>query len=116
MLAADYPFLDLFWTMLIFFLWILWIWLLFTIFALHHSMMARTGAKAWLTRQVPPELERSLYVWISSVLFLGDRMTPTLIVGGLLAISGVAITQVRPSARSILTPEVASWQPSGFAP
>jgi hypothetical protein len=33
MLAADYPFLDLFWTMLIFFVWILWIWLLFTIFA-----------------------------------------------------------------------------------
>ena len=33
MLAADYPFLDLFWTMLLFFLWILWIWLLFTIFA-----------------------------------------------------------------------------------
>jgi hypothetical protein len=32
-LAADYPFLDLFWTMLIFVLWILWIWLLFTIFA-----------------------------------------------------------------------------------
>lgn len=44
--------------------------LLFTIFALHHSVMARTGAKAWLTRQVPPELERSLYVWIASVLFL----------------------------------------------
>jgi O-acetylserine/cysteine efflux transporter len=38
---------------------------------------------------------------ISSVLFLGDRMTPKLIVGGLLAISGVAITQVRPGARSI---------------
>jgi Short C-terminal domain/Phospholipase_D-nuclease N-terminal len=32
-LAADYPFLDLFWTMLIFFLWIMWIWLLFTILA-----------------------------------------------------------------------------------
>lgn len=44
--------------------------LLFTIFALHHSVMARTGAKAWLTRQVPAELERSLYVWIASVLFL----------------------------------------------
>jgi protein-S-isoprenylcysteine O-methyltransferase Ste14 len=44
--------------------------LLFTIFALHHSVMARTGAKAWLTRRVPPDLERSLYVWISSVLFL----------------------------------------------
>jgi O-acetylserine/cysteine efflux transporter len=30
---------------------------------------------------------------MSSVLFLGDRVTPKLIVGGLLAISGVAITQ-----------------------
>ena len=44
--------------------------LLFTIFALHHSVMARTGAKAWITRRVPPDLERSLYVWIASVLFL----------------------------------------------
>ena len=33
MLAADYPFLDLMWTMVVFFLWILWFWLLFTIFA-----------------------------------------------------------------------------------
>ena len=33
MLAADYPFLDLVWTMVIFFLWIMWIWLLFAIFA-----------------------------------------------------------------------------------
>jgi O-acetylserine/cysteine efflux transporter len=38
---------------------------------------------------------------ISSVLFLGELMTPQMIVGGLLAISGVAITQVRPSARPI---------------
>jgi protein-S-isoprenylcysteine O-methyltransferase Ste14 len=44
--------------------------LLFTIFALHHSVMARTGAKTWITRRVPPVLERSLYVWIASVLFL----------------------------------------------
>lgn len=43
---------------------------LFTIFALHHSVMARTGAKAWITRRVPPDLERSLYVWIASMLFL----------------------------------------------
>jgi protein-S-isoprenylcysteine O-methyltransferase Ste14 len=43
---------------------------LFTIFALHHSLMARTGAKAWLARRVPPDLERSLYVWIASLLFL----------------------------------------------
>ena len=43
---------------------------LFTVFALHHSIMARTGAKGWLTRIVPPDLERSVYVWIASVLFL----------------------------------------------
>ena len=44
---------------------------LFTIFALHHSVMARSGAKAWLTRLVPHDLERSVYVWIASLLFLG---------------------------------------------
>jgi protein-S-isoprenylcysteine O-methyltransferase Ste14 len=44
---------------------------LFTIFALHHSIMARTGAKAWIARIVPPDLERSVYVWIASLLFLG---------------------------------------------
>ena len=32
MLATDYPFLDIFWTMLIFFCWIIWFWLLITIF------------------------------------------------------------------------------------
>lgn len=44
---------------------------LFTIFALHHSIMARTGAKAWISRIVSPDLERSVYVWIASLLFLG---------------------------------------------
>ena len=32
MLAASYPFLDVLWTMFIFFLWIIWFWLLFTVF------------------------------------------------------------------------------------
>jgi Short C-terminal domain/Phospholipase_D-nuclease N-terminal len=31
-LAADYPFLDVLWTMLIFFLWVIWFWLLITVF------------------------------------------------------------------------------------
>jgi protein-S-isoprenylcysteine O-methyltransferase Ste14 len=44
--------------------------ILFSIFALHHSLMARTGAKAWITRFVPANLERSAYVWIASLLFL----------------------------------------------
>lgn len=43
---------------------------LFTIFAMHHSIMARTGAKEWIKRIVPADLERALYVWIASVLFL----------------------------------------------
>jgi len=33
MLAADYPFLDILWTMLIVFAWIIWFWLLITVFA-----------------------------------------------------------------------------------
>ena len=32
-IAADYPFLDVLWTMLIFFAWIIWFWLLITFFA-----------------------------------------------------------------------------------
>jgi len=31
-LAADYPFLDVMWTMLVFFGWVIWFWLLITVF------------------------------------------------------------------------------------
>jgi hypothetical protein len=31
-LAADYPFLDILWTMFIFFLFVIWIWILITVF------------------------------------------------------------------------------------
>jgi protein-S-isoprenylcysteine O-methyltransferase Ste14 len=40
------------------------------VFALHHSGFARSGAKAWLARRLPRGLERSLYVWVASLLFL----------------------------------------------
>ena len=44
--------------------------LLFTVFALHHSVFARERVRTWVARTVPPTLERSVYVWIASVLFL----------------------------------------------
>jgi hypothetical protein len=31
-LAADYPFLDVLWTMFVFFAWVIWFWLLITVF------------------------------------------------------------------------------------
>jgi hypothetical protein len=33
LIAADYPFLDVLWTMIIFFAWVAWLWILFTVFA-----------------------------------------------------------------------------------
>jgi methanethiol S-methyltransferase len=64
--------------------------LLFTIFALHHSIMARTGAKAWVTKMVPPDVERSVYVWLASLLFLAVCWLWQPLPGMLWAISGPA--------------------------
>lgn len=44
---------------------------LFTVFALHHSLLARSSAKRLVSRHVPAHLERTLYVWTASMLFLG---------------------------------------------
>jgi protein-S-isoprenylcysteine O-methyltransferase Ste14 len=44
--------------------------MLFTIFALHHSVFARERVRTWMMRHVQPELERSVYVWIASALFI----------------------------------------------
>jgi methanethiol S-methyltransferase len=43
---------------------------LFSVFALHHSLLARAGAKARVARMLPPGFERLLYVWIASLLLL----------------------------------------------
>jgi protein-S-isoprenylcysteine O-methyltransferase Ste14 len=43
---------------------------LFSVFALHHSAFARTPVKAWVRRAAPPSLERSIYTWMASLLFL----------------------------------------------
>jgi methanethiol S-methyltransferase len=41
---------------------------LFALFALHHSVLARPGTKRRLAAWVPPRLERTLFVWVASVL------------------------------------------------
>ena len=56
-------------------------------------------ARCTMARVAPFALLLPVFALISSVLFLSDRMTPTLAIGALLAISGVANTQVRPIAR-----------------
>ena len=50
MLAADYPFLDVFWTMIVFFLWIMWFWLLITVFAdiFRRHDLSGWGKTGWL--------------------------------------------------------------------
>ena len=30
-IAADYPFIDIFWSMIIFFFWVIWIWIVITV-------------------------------------------------------------------------------------
>lgn len=49
-LATDYPFLDLMWTMVIFFVWILWIWLLFSVFAdiFRRHDLSGLGKTGWI--------------------------------------------------------------------
>ena len=44
--------------------------LLFSAFAMHHSACARTPFKAWVQRWSPPVLERSIYTWIASLIFI----------------------------------------------
>ena len=50
MIAASYPFLDVIWTMFIFFLWITWLVLLFRVFAdiFRRDDLSGLGKTAWL--------------------------------------------------------------------
>lgn len=43
---------------------------LFTGFALHHSVCARQPVRTLIARALPQPLERSLYVWIASLMFI----------------------------------------------
>ena len=50
MLASSYPFLDVMWTMLVFFVWILWFWLLIGVFAdiFRRHDISGWGKTGWL--------------------------------------------------------------------
>jgi protein-S-isoprenylcysteine O-methyltransferase Ste14 len=48
---------------------VLWNVVLFSVFALHHSVFAREGIRQALTQALGP-LERSFYVWLASLLFI----------------------------------------------
>jgi hypothetical protein len=49
LIAADYPFMDVFWSMLVFFLWLAWLLLLFRIFAdiFRRHDLGGWGKAAW---------------------------------------------------------------------
>ena len=42
--ASDYPFLDILWTMLVFFGWVIWFWLLITVFS---DLFRRHDISGW---------------------------------------------------------------------
>jgi len=63
-------------------------WLL--AFALHHSLMARSGAKQALARIASPTIERATYVWIASLLYFGVCVTWRRLSGELYDFTGPA--------------------------
>jgi Short C-terminal domain/Phospholipase_D-nuclease N-terminal len=50
LIAADYPFLDVLWTMILFFAWVAWLWILFTVFAdlFRRDDIGGWGKAAWI--------------------------------------------------------------------
>ncbi|HKR98844.1 MAG TPA: SHOCT domain-containing protein, partial [Candidatus Dormibacteraeota bacterium] len=63
-IAADYPFLDVLWTIILFFCWVAWIWLLIIIFSdLFRRDMSGWGKAAWvIVLIVLPFLGTLIYV------------------------------------------------------
>jgi uncharacterized membrane protein YcjF (UPF0283 family) len=50
LIAADYPFLDVLWTMIIFFAWLAWIWIAITVFGdlFRRHDISGWGKAAWV--------------------------------------------------------------------
>jgi hypothetical protein len=49
-IAADYPFLDVLWTMILFFCWVAWIWIVITVFidVFRRDDIGGWGKAAWV--------------------------------------------------------------------
>jgi protein-S-isoprenylcysteine O-methyltransferase Ste14 len=89
--------------------------LMFSVFAVHHSVIARQGTKRRLRRIVPPHLERSGYVGGAAVLFaitlsfwqpvpgLAWRLDgPWFVVAEVICLTGVAIIGISVSSLDLL--------------
>ena len=50
LIASDYPFLNILWTMIIFFAWVAWIWIVITVFAdlFRRHDISGWGKAAWV--------------------------------------------------------------------
>ncbi len=64
--------------------------LLFSAFALHHSVCAREGVRMRVAEFVAPELERSVYVWIASLLLIAVCALWQPVPGGAWSVTGRA--------------------------
>lgn len=64
-LLADYPFLDVMWTMLVFFLWVAWFWILFDVWGdiMRRHDISGAGKTGWfIFTLVVPFLGVFIYV------------------------------------------------------
>jgi protein-S-isoprenylcysteine O-methyltransferase Ste14 len=65
---------------------------LFSVFALHHSLLARTGWRNRVSAIVSPPYERAAYVWIASLLFAAVYLWWQPVAGRLWRVEGTIAT------------------------
>jgi protein-S-isoprenylcysteine O-methyltransferase Ste14 len=61
---------------------------LFSVFALHHSIFARTRLRSFVEHHAPAGTERATYVWVASLLFIGVTAAWQPVPGVLWAVTG----------------------------
>ena len=64
MIAADYPLLDVMWTMLVFFLWVFWFWILITVWTdvFRRHDISGLSKTAWFDLHHRPAVPRGLHL------------------------------------------------------